>query len=82
MSQAAFAKENVEVVGVVAHRVPGDLVNGQVQGSMRQKLGEAGLLYAGAIPDDDYINAATVSGLLSLQGSLTPGKKASIGRDG
>ncbi|GAQ89874.1 phosphate acetyltransferase [Klebsormidium nitens] len=60
LSQAAFAKENVEVVAALAHRVPGDLVNTRVQGAMRQQLGEAGLLYAGAIPDDDYINAATV----------------------
>lgn len=65
LSQAAFAKENVEVIGAVAHRVPRDLVNAEVQGTMRQKLGEAGLLYAGAIPDDDHINAATVRGVLS-----------------
>jgi hypothetical protein len=60
LSQSAFRKENVEVVSVMAHRVPGDLVTPEVQDVVRRKLEEAGLAYAGAMPDDDYINAATV----------------------
>lgn len=44
----------------MAHRVPGDLVTPEVQDVVRRKLEEAGLAYAGAMPDDDYINAATV----------------------